>query len=260
MDYGLTGKVAIVTGGSDGIGKAIAKVFHDEGAVVVINGRDEAKLSNACAEIGTNAHGMVADLTKPGDVGKLVTFARASGPVEYLINNIGIFESKDFFDIDDDRWIEFFDVNVMTGVRMSRFLLKDMLERDSGSIVFIASDAAIKSIPWMVHYSMTKSAQLGVSRALAEITKGTNVRVNAYLPGPTATDSVMTYMAGIAEQQGTTVDQVIDGYFTENEPGSLYRRLIDPALHGRAIVALATNPAMNGTAQRGEGGIIRSAF
>lgn len=260
MDYQLEGKVVIVTGGNDGIGKAIATSFHEEGATVVINGRDAEKTAKAANSIGANAHGVEADLTKRDDVEKLVEFASAFGPVEFLVNNIGIFESQDFFEIEDSRWTEFFEVNVMTGVRASRAVLKGMLARNSGSIVFIASDAAIKSIPWMVHYSMSKSAQLGVSRGLAEITKGTNVRVNSYLPGPTATDSVMTYMGGIAEQQQKPVADVIDKYFVDNEPTSLYRRLIDPSVHGRAVVALATNPAMNGTAQRGEGGIIRSAF
>jgi NAD(P)-dependent dehydrogenase (short-subunit alcohol dehydrogenase family) len=260
MDYELKGKVVIVTGGNDGIGKAIATTFHEEGAIVVINGRDGEKTKRAAETIGPRAHGIAADLTKAEDVTKLVKFASGFGPIEFLINNIGIFESKDFFEIDDARWAEFFDVNVMTGVRTSRAVLKGMLERNNGSIIFIASDAAIKSIPWMVHYSMSKSAQLGVSRALAEVAKGTNVRVNSYLPGPTATDSVMTYMGEIAEQQKKTVGEVVDNYFVENEPTSLYRRLIDPSVHGRAVVALATNPAMNGTAQRGEGGIIRSAF
>jgi NAD(P)-dependent dehydrogenase (short-subunit alcohol dehydrogenase family) len=260
MDMGVAGKVAVITGGNDGIGKAIAQAFHDEGAVVVVNGRSRAKVDAAVAEIGARAQGTVADLTRPDDVARLVAFASGFGPIEYLVNNIGIFAPEPFFEIDDARWAELFEVNVMTGVRMSRAVLGGMLERDSGSICFISSDAAIKSIPWMVHYSMTKSAQLGVSRALAEMTKGTNVRVNAYLPGPTATSSVMAYMARIANQGGKTVDQVIAGYFTDNEPTSLYRRLIDPALHGRAVMALMTNPAINGTAQRGEGGIIRSAF
>lgn len=260
MDYQIARKVVIVTGGNDGIGKAIAKTFHEEGAIVVISGRDADKTNRAAAEIGDNAHGIAADATTSEGVEKLVSFARGFGPIEFLVNNIGIFESQDFFEIGDARWQEFFDVNVMSGVRMSRAVLKDMLGRDSGSIVFIASDAAIKSIGWMVHYSMSKSAQLGVSRALAEVTKGTGVRVNSYLPGPTATDSVMTYMAGIAEQEAKTVDEVVANYFVVNEPTSLYRKLIDPSFHGRAVVALATNPAMNGTAQRGEGGIIRSAF
>lgn len=260
MDMGVAGKVAVVTGGNDGIGKAIAKAFADEGATVVISGRNADKVRSAAAEIGANAHGVVANAVTQEGTDTVVAAAKAIGPIEFLVNNIGIFASEDFFGIDDARWQEFFDVNIMSGVRMSRAVMKDMLDRNSGSIVFISSDAGIKSIPWMVHYSMTKSAQLGVSRALAEMTKGTSVRVNAYLPGPTATDSVTAYMAGIAEQEGKSVDAVIANYFDENEPSSLYRRLIDPAFHGRAIVALATNPAMNGTAQRGEGGIVRTAF
>lgn len=260
MDYGLTGKVVIVTGGTSGIGKAIAKAFHDEGAVVVVNGRDEKKFAAVRADIGERLHCVRADLTTQEGVSVLVDFAKTFGPVEYLINNIGIFESKDFFEIEDQRWLEFFEANVMTGVRMSRAVLKDMLARNSGSIVFIASDAAIKSIPWMVHYSMSKSAQLGVARGLAEVTKGTNVRVNAFLPGPTATESVMEYMAQIAEQKKQTLDETVANYFKENEPSSLIQHLIDPAVHGRGVIALATNPAMNGTAQRCEGGVIRSAF
>ncbi|RBP18129.1 short-subunit dehydrogenase [Roseiarcus fermentans] len=260
MDYGLEGKVVAVTGGASGIGKAIAQAFHDEGAVVVINGRDREKLEAATRELGPRAHGIVADLTRPADVDRLTAFAETFGPIEFLINNIGIFESMDFFEITDERWLEFFDVNVMTGVRMSRAVLKTMLARNSGSIVFISSDAAIKSIPWMAHYSMTKSAQQGLARALAECTKGTKVRVNAFLPGPTATQSVLNYMAGMAAQSGRTTEQVVAGYFRDNEPSSLIQCLIDPAVHGRAVVALAANPAMNGAAQRCEGGVIRSAF
>jgi NAD(P)-dependent dehydrogenase (short-subunit alcohol dehydrogenase family) len=260
MDYGLRDKVVVVTGGGSGIGKAIAEAFHAEGAVVVINGRDSAKLDAAVREIGVRAHGLKADLTIPADVESLRDFAETFGPIEFLINNIGIFESCDFFEISDDRWLEFFEANVMTGVRMSRAVLKNMLARNSGSIVFISSDAAIKSIPWMAHYSMTKAAQHGLSRALAEITKGTKVRVNTFLPGPTATDSVMDYMAGIGAQTGKTAEEVIAGYFRDKEPSSLIQRLIDPADHGRAVIALATNPAMNGTSQRCEGGVIRSAF
>jgi NAD(P)-dependent dehydrogenase (short-subunit alcohol dehydrogenase family) len=260
MDLGVKGKVAVITGGNDGIGKAIAKTFAEEGAIVVISGRSRDKIDRAIADIGGVVHGCAADVTTQRGVDSLVAFAGSLGPIEYLVNNVGIFASEDFFEIDDARWQEFFEVNVMSGVRMCRAVLRDMLARDSGSIVFISSDAGIKSIPWMVHYSMTKSAQLGVSRALAEITKGTNVRVNAYLPGPTATDSVKAYMAGIAEQEGKSVDEVIGDYFDRKEPSSLLRRLIDPAWHGRAVLALATNPAMNGTAQRGDGGVVRTAF
>jgi NAD(P)-dependent dehydrogenase (short-subunit alcohol dehydrogenase family) len=260
MDYGLSGKVAVITGGSSGIGKAIAAAFTAEGAIAVINGRDQARIDKACNEIGPNAHGISADLTIQADCEKLYNFAKEIGPVEFLVNNIGAFEVSDFFEITDERWFEYFNINIMTGVRMSRLILKDMLERNSGSILFTVSDAAIKSIPWMVHYSVTKTAQLGLSRGLAEITKGTNVRVNSFLPGPTATDSVREYFGEIAEDKGIPVDEVIGNYFEQDEPSSLIQRLIDPAYHGRAAIAIMTNPAMNGTAQRCEGGIVRSAF
>ncbi len=260
MDYGLSGKVAVITGGSSGIGKAIAAAFAAEGAIAVINGRDQAKIDKACDEIGSNARGISADLTIPADCEKLYNFAKDNGPLEFLLNNIGIFEVMDFFEITDERWYEYFNINVMTGVRMSRLALKDMLTNNSGSILFIGSDAAVKSIPWMVHYSMTKTALLGVSRALAEITKGTNVRVNTIMPGPSATKSVMQYFADIAKDKGSSTDEVIANYFREDEPSSLHQRLIDPSYYGRAAIAIMTNPAINGTAQRCEGGIVRSAF
>ncbi len=260
MDYGLTNKVIIVTGGATGIGKAIAQAFHDEGAIVVTNGRDGARLQQALCDIGPRAYGIRADLTKLEDNETLYEYARSFGPIEGLVNNIGIFESKDFFEFDDARWFEYFDSNIMTGVRMCRHVLKDMLARNSGSILFISSDAAIKAIPWMVPYSMTKAAQLGLARALAEITKGTQVRVNTLMPGPTATESVRTYFGQIAEQKGVSYDDVLTNYFKENEPSSLIQTLIDPAYHGRAAVALMTNPAINGSVLRCEGGIIRSSF
>jgi NAD(P)-dependent dehydrogenase (short-subunit alcohol dehydrogenase family) len=260
MDYEINGKVTVITGGSSGIGKAIAKAFTEEGAIAVINGRDQAKIDKACEEIGPNARGISADLTNPADCEKLNNFAKESGPVEFLVNNIGIFEVMDFFEITDENWYDYFNVNVMTGVRMSRLILKDMLANNSGSILFIASDAAVKSIPWMVHYSMTKTAQLGVSRALAEITKGTDVRVNTIMPGPSATESVMEYFGDIAKDKGTSTAEVIANYFKEDEPSSLHQRLIDPSFYGRAAIAIMTNPAMNGTAQRCEGGIVRACF
>lgn len=258
MDFGVTGKVAIVTGGSSGIGLATARVFHQEGATVVINGRDEDRLNAAVALIGPNAHGIVADLTTPEGARKLHGFAAGLGPIELLVNNIGRFDVEEFQAISDERWHEYFEANVMTGIRITRPVLAEMLERDSGSIVFIASEAAVRSIPFMVHYSVTKTAQLGLARALAEMTRGTNVRVNAYLPGPTATDSVKAYFQEIAKDRGIGFEDVVKGFFEKDQPGSLIRRLIDPELHGRAILQLATNWAMNGTAQRADGGAIHS--
>lgn len=260
MDYGLTNKVVIVTGGATGIGKAIAQTFHEEGAIVVTNGRDEAKLKKALADIGERAHGLRADLTKLKDNQALFDFALGFGPIEVLVNNIGIFESRDFFEFDDADWQQYFDFNIMTGVRMSRLVLRHMLDRNSGAILFISSDAAIKAIPWMVPYSMTKAAQLGLARALAEITKGTKVRVNTLMPGPTATESVRDYFGQIAEQKGVTLDEVVTNYFKEEEPSSLLQTLINPAWHGQAALALATNPAINGSVLRCEGGIVRSSY
>lgn len=258
MDFGLQGQVVVVTGGSSGIGLATAKSFHDEGAIVVFNGRNQSRLDEAARAIGKNAHGLVADLMTPEGASKLHAFAEALGPVKVLVNNIGRFDVEDFQSISDARWHEYFDANVMTGVRITRPVMRDMLDRNEGAIIFIASEAAVRSIPFMVHYSVTKTAQLGLARALAEMTRGTNVRVNAYLPGPTATDSVRDYFAGIAADRDIAFDEVVKGFFEKDQPGSLIQRLIDPEMHGRAIVQLATNWAMNGTAQRADGGAIHS--
>jgi NAD(P)-dependent dehydrogenase (short-subunit alcohol dehydrogenase family) len=260
MNYGLDNKVVIVTGGATGIGKAIAQAFHGEGAIVVTNGRDENKLKQAVADIGERAHGIKADLTQVEDCQALFDFALGFGPVDFLVNNIGIFESKSFFEFDDARWFEYFDANIMTGVRMSRLALRHMLDRNRGAILFISSDAAVKAIPWMVPYSMSKAAQLGLSRALAEITKGTRVTVNTLMPGPTATESVRTYFGQIAGQKGVTLDEVVTNYFKEEEPSSLIQTLIDPASHGRAAIAVMSNPAINGAVLRCEGGIVRSSY
>ncbi len=258
MNFGLEGRVVVVTGGSSGIGMATAKSFHEEGAIVVINGRDQEKLVSAVKEIGKNAKGIVADLSTKEGAQALFSYAEGFGPVAILVNNIGRFDVEDFQDISDDRWHEYFDTNVMTGVRITRPVIDTMLKRNSGSIIFIASEAAVRSIPFMVHYSVTKTAQLGLSRALAEMTRGTDVRVNTYMPGPTATESVRNYFDGIAADRGIEFDEVVKGFFENDQPGSLIQRLIDPEMHGRAIVQLATNTAMNGTTQRADGGAIHS--
>lgn len=260
MDFGINGKIAIVTGGATGIGYAIAKTFHDEGAVVVINGRDQAKLDKACASIGPRAHGVVADLLTADGATRLADFAGKLGPVSFLVNNIGVFDVNDFFEVNDERWMEYFQHNLMTAIRISRIVLKDMLARDEGSIVFISSEAAIRSIGNMIPYSTTKTAMLGLSRSLAELTRGTNVRVNSYMPGSTATESVETYFADLAAQQGKTVEQALADFYRDVQPSNLTQKLIDPAMHGRGVVQLMTNNAMNGVCHRADGGTIRSIF
>jgi NAD(P)-dependent dehydrogenase (short-subunit alcohol dehydrogenase family) len=258
MDFGLKGKVVIVTGGSSGIGFAIAKAFLAEGAVVITNGRNESKLKEACARLGESAHGVIADLSTMEGAARLHEYAEKFGPVEFLVNNIGRFDVEDFFGISDDRWHEYFNENLLTGIRITRLVMKKMLARNAGSIVFISSEAAIRSLPHMIHYSTTKTAQLGLARGLAELTRGTNVRVNAYMPGTTATESVQGYFEGVAKSRNMSVDQVLSNFFKNDQPGSLIQKLIDPAMHGRAVVQLATNTAQNGTAMRTDGGAVHS--
>ncbi|MBD9625040.1 SDR family oxidoreductase [Ensifer sp. ENS06] len=260
MDFGLKDKIVIVTGGATGIGHAIARTFHEEGAVVIINGRDQAKLDKAAAAIGPRAHGVVADLLTQEGAQTLANYAAGFGPVSFLVNNIGVFDVNDFFEVSDDRWMEYFQHNLMTAIRITRLVMKDMLARNDGSIVFISSEAAIRSIGNMTPYSTTKTAMLGLSRSLAELTRGTNVRVNSYMPGSTATESVETYFTDLAAQQGKTVEQTLADFYRDVQPSNLIQKLIDPAHHGRGIVQLMTNGAMNGVCHRADGGTIRSIF
>jgi len=260
MDFGLKGKVAVVTGGATGIGNAIARTFHDEGATVVINGRSKDKLDAACKAIGPNAHGVVADLMTAQGAKTLANFAGRFGPVSYLVNNIGVFEVCDFFEVPDERWMDYFQHNVMTAVRISRLVLKDMLARNNGSLCFISSEAAIRSIGNMTPYSVTKTAILGLSRSLAELTRGTDVRVTSYMPGTTATESVEGYFDGLAKEQGRSVEECLADFYRTVQPSNLTQRLIDPAMHGRGVVQLMTNSAMNGVCHRADGGTIRSIF
>jgi NAD(P)-dependent dehydrogenase (short-subunit alcohol dehydrogenase family) len=260
MDFGIENKLAIVTGGGTGIGYAIARTFHEEGATVIINGRDKARIEAAAQAIGPRAHGVVADLMQADGARTLAEFAGQIGPVAFLVNNVGVFDVNDFFEVSDERWCEYFEHNVMTAVRISRLIMKEMLARNEGSICFISSEAAIRSIGNMVPYSVTKTAILGLSRSLAELTRGTNVRVNSYMPGTTATQSVETYFADLAKQKGKTVEETLRDFYREVQPSNLTQKLIDPALHGRGVVQLMTNAAMNGVTHRADGGTVRSIF
>lgn len=258
MDYGIAGKHALVTGGATGIGFAIAKTFVAEGVDVTVSGLGESDVELACTTLGQGCRGRAGDLTVKGEADELYAYALAHKPVDFLINGIGIFEVSEFFDTTDDQWFRYFDVNVMSGVRMTRLALKDMLARGHGSVVFISSESGVKPQPWMPHYGAMKTCLLGVSRALAELTKGTSVTVNTILPGPTNTDAVRRYHQQIADEKGITREEVVSAYFDETEPTSLIRRMIEPDEIGRSVVHLTASSYLNGMAMRAEGGTIRS--
>lgn len=258
MDYGLKEKHALVTGGATGIGLAVAQAFVDEGARVTVSGLSEAEVAAATKQLGQNAQGQAGDLTQAEDARRLYEFAVDVAPVDFLINSVGIFAVHDFFEIPDEEWFRYFDVNVMTGVRMSRLALRDMLDRGEGSVVFISSESGVKPQAWMAHYGAMKTCLLGVSRALAELTKGTAVRVNTILPGPTNTEAVRRYHEEIANQRGIQREQVVAEYFEETEPTSLIRRMIAPEEVARSVLHLAAMSSLNGMAMRAEGGTIRA--
>lgn len=260
MDLALRGKRVLVTGSGAGIGKATAKAFLDEGASVVVNGLSQQEVDDCVTDLGRdgNVSGLAADLTKTEDAEKLFKFSAATGPVDILVNNVGIFSVKAFEELTDDEWLSYFNINVLSAVRMSRLILPDMLQRNAGAIVNLASEAAVKPLPQMVHYSVTKTAMLGLTRGMAELTKGTKVRVNSVLPGPTWTEGVQNYFEGLAVQKGEPIDGIVSNYFQHDEPTSLIQRFVEPDEVARMIAFVAASGAANGAGYRIEGGIIRS--
>ncbi len=264
MDLELAGKRVLVTGSTSGIGKAIAQAYLKEGAVVYINGRDESRcqaiaeeLAGECDAIG-RAKTAAADLADAVQTDALVDRLKSEGGIDVLINNTGIFEVKVFEEISDEDWMHYFNVNIMSAVRLSRALMSDMIERDFGRIVNVSSECGIKPLGQMVHYSVTKTALLSLSRALSELTKGKNVTVNSVLPGPTWTEGVENYFDTLAEKEGKSTEALIENYFADHEPTSLLQRFVSVEEVAKATVYLTTNRAMNGQSLRVEGGIIRA--
>jgi len=253
----LANKLTLVTGSTKGIGKAIAEAFIDKGARVVIHGRNRAELEDVKVSIGAFAC-VDGDLGATEGCDSVIEQLKTLGQVEILVNNAGIFGVEDFFDIDDAEWLRYFQVNVMSVVRLSRALMPSMLENNSGRIINVSSEAAIKPLPQMIHYSMTKTSLVSLSRGLAELTKGTGVTVNSVLPGPTWTEGVEKYFEGLASEEGKPAQELIDNYFAEHEPTSLIQRFADVKEVAHAVLFLALNGAVNGSAQRVEGGIVRS--
>jgi NAD(P)-dependent dehydrogenase (short-subunit alcohol dehydrogenase family) len=264
MDLGIKGRLALVTGSTQGIGRAIAEALAAEGARVIVNGRRDDAVRKTVASLSQRgeARGVAADLATSDGARTLLEAAAAAGPVDILVNNVGYFEVKPFGDVSDRDWLDMFELNVMSGVRLARALMPGMLARDWGRIVFIASDQSAKPNPGMAHYAMTKAAQVSIARSLAELTRGTRVTVNSALVAPTWSEGVETFLAKIAPDAGKTVDDMRTAYFETTGASSLLQRWAEPAEIAAQIAFLCSEraSAVNGAAQRVDGGIIRSLF
>lgn len=262
LDLQLRGKRAVVSGSTAGIGLAIAQALAREGASVVVNGRQHARVEAAVLAVrsaapGAHVLGVAADLGRPEGCAKLVN---AAPDADVLVNNVGIFEPKAFPEITDADWLRFFEVNVLSGVRLSRAYLPGMLARNWGRILFISSESALQIPAEMIHYGTTKTAQLAVARGLAETTKGTAVTVNAILPGPTKSEGVGDFVASLAAQQKKTFEAMEKDFFEHARPSSLLRRFLTPA-EIAALVTFVASPAasgVNGAALRVDGGVVRA--
>jgi len=262
MNLGLKGKKAVVSGSTAGIGFAIAAALADEGASVVVNGRTEARVNAALEKIrehhkAADLLGVAADL---GTASGVQAFVKRVPQADILVNNLGIFEVKLFAEIPDADWLRFFEVNVLSGVRLSRHYLPGMLKNNWGRIIFISSESAFQIPAEMVHYGMTKTAQVAVARGLAESVAGTGVTVNSVLPGPTASEGVAGFLESMAKQRGVSTAEIEKEFFKSARPSSLLKRFETPEEIASvvAFVASAQSAAISGATVRAEGGVIRS--
>jgi NAD(P)-dependent dehydrogenase (short-subunit alcohol dehydrogenase family) len=256
MNLQLEGKTALVTGSTAGIGLAIATALAKEGAVVTVNGRTQERVDQALRTSGA-AHGIAADLGT--EAGARAVIERLPA-VDILVNNLGIFEPKPFEQITDDDWRRFFEVNVMSGVRLSRHYIGPMKQNNWGRIIFISSESALQIPVEMIHYGMTKTAQLAVARGLAELTAGSGVTVNSVLPGPTASEGVKTFVEQLASKERQSKEHFEKEFFKNARPSSLLKRFASPEEVAN-MVAFVCSPlasATNGAAVRVDGGVVRS--
>ena len=265
MDLQLEDKKALITGSTAGIGLAIARKLVQEGASVIINGRTQERVDEAIAKLRQDAQaaqseilGAAADLSSAADVENVT---RAHPDVDILVNNVGMFDPKPFAEISDDEWLDFYKLNVLSGVRLSRFYLPKMKERGWGRIVFISSESAVHILAEMIHYGVTKTAQVAVARGLAETTAQTGVTVNSVLPGPTRSEGIEDFISGMAQSQGISWDEIEKQFFETERPTSLSGRFIEPEVANlTAYVCSPLSSATNGAALRVDGGVVRAVL
>ncbi len=260
MDLRLDGKRALVTGSTAGIGFAIAEGLAREGAEVIVNGRGEERVAaavQAIAQDGRRAVGIAADLGTAEGTSYLVAQA---GKVDILVNNVGIFAPVPFVEITDADWQEIFDVNVMSGVRLSRALLPGMVARHWGRIIFISSEFGVQTPKEMVHYGVTKTAQLALSRGIAESVAGTGVTVNAVLPGPTRSEGVVEFVGKLAADHNVDHATFEKDFVKTMRPSSLIGRFAEIEEVANLVVFLCGegSSAITGASMRVDGGVVRS--
>ena len=264
MDLQLKNKKALVTGSTAGIGYSIALQLAKEGAEVFVNGRTAQRVDKAVAQIKTDSgndkvSGVVADFTSAESIKNLIS---QLPQVDILVNNVAIFEPKAFADITDEDWLRFYEINVLSGIRMARAYFGKMLENGWGRIIFISSESAIQIPEEMIHYGMTKTAQIAVARGLAELTKGTHVTVNSVLPGPTLSEGVGGFIDNLAKVQNKTIEQVEADFVKTIRPTSIIQRFLSTDEVANMVTYLASPLASgtNGAAVRVEGGLLKGAF
>lgn len=262
MDLQLEGKRALVTGSTAGIGYAIAESLAKEGAAVIVNGRTHKRVDEALAKLHKakvrgKVEGLAADLGTADGVNVAI---EKHPELDILVNNLGIFEAKPFEEIPDQDWLRFFEVNVLSGVRLSRHHLPRMKQRNWGRIVFISSESGFQIPAEMIHYGMTKTAQIAIARGLAETTAATNVTVNSVLPGPTASEGVTDFVEQMSSQRKVGRAEFERDFFRNVRPTSLLQRFETPQEIG-AVVAFVCSPlssAINGASLRADGGVVRA--
>jgi NAD(P)-dependent dehydrogenase (short-subunit alcohol dehydrogenase family) len=264
MNLGLQGKIAVVSGSTAGIGLAIATVLASEGARVIVNGRTESRVNDALEKIrqrvpGADLRGVAADL---GTADGAESFLKKAPDADVLVNNLGIFDPKPFMEISDAEWLKFFEINVLSGVRLSRKYLPGMLKKNWGRVIFISSESSQMIPTEMIHYGVTKTSQVAIARGLAQSVAGTGVTVNSVLAGPTDSEGVGAFLDSLAKQNNVTKADMEKLFFEKGRPTSLLKRFETPDEVAAVVAFVASAQALviNGAAVRAEGGVISSIF